>query len=358
MLPPATLHFLESIWATNGLLACGLRFLAWVYGHMVTFNQWLYRHGLRPSHQLRIPVVVVGNVVAGGAGKTPTVIAVVHHLQRQGWSVGVISRGYGRQTQQCLEVKTSSDPNQVGDEPLLIAMQCQVPVFVAPRRIDAARALLHHYPTTHIIVSDDGLQHYALQRDIDIVVFDDRGLGNARLLPAGWLRECWPRHYTANTTFLLHPAEAKEQLTMTNSWVVKRTLASTAVNGQGEKRLLSDFVGTRVAAFAAIARPETFFTMLQAQGIQLHHCTALPDHFDFTHWDLPNQDADLPIEAYLCTEKDAVKVWRQFPNVWAIALELQADFGFFASLDRSLKAIAARNDHHDRQHEQHPTTKD
>src|SRR5207237_9693541 len=152
-----------------------------------------YRHGWLKSERAGVPVIVVGNVVAGGSGKTPIVQAVVQHLKDRGLRVGIVSRGYGRRADDCREVRTDSVASEVGDEPLLLARSCGVPVFVAARRIEAARALLRAHPQTQVIVSDDGLQHYAMPRDVEICVFGDGGAGNGWLLPAGPLREPWPR---------------------------------------------------------------------------------------------------------------------------------------------------------------------
>jgi tetraacyldisaccharide 4'-kinase len=149
----------------------------------------LYRVGIFKSERVPAAVVVVGNVLAGGVGKTPVVMALVRHFQSKGMAVGVVSRGYGRNTQGCREVTATSTPADMGDEPVLIKRRTGAAVFVASSRVDAARALLAQYPKTQVIVGDDGLQHYALQRDVEICVFDDRGVGNGFMLPAGPLRE-------------------------------------------------------------------------------------------------------------------------------------------------------------------------
>ncbi|MFN3569899.1 MAG: tetraacyldisaccharide 4'-kinase, partial [Polaromonas sp.] len=183
---------LQQAWLRRGPLACLLLPLALLFGVLGRVRRSLYRANLLRSEKMPVPVVVVGNVVAGGAGKTPTVIALVQHLQAAGIRAGVVSRGYGRRGEGCLEVLPDTPPELSGDEPALIRRATHAPVFVAARRADAARALLAAHPATQLIVCDDGLQHYALQRDLEIAVFDDRGAGNGWLLPAGPLREPWP----------------------------------------------------------------------------------------------------------------------------------------------------------------------
>ena len=200
-------HRLTKTWQRRGWLAWLLWPLSWPYGLLVRIRRALYRLDWLTSERLPVPVVVVGNVVAGGAGKTPAVMALVQHLQARGIQVGVISRGYGRRSQECLEVFTDSAIDEVGDEPALIRRRTSAPVFVAAKRAQAGRALLDQHPQIQLIVCDDGLQHLQLQRDLEIGVFDDRGVGNGFLLPAGPLREPWPRaldlllHTGAETRF-------------------------------------------------------------------------------------------------------------------------------------------------------------
>lgn len=184
---------LTHAWSRRACLPRLLWPLAALHGMLVRLRRALYSRGLRASVRLRVPVVVVGNVVAGGAGKTPLVMALVAHLRAAGYRPGVISRGYGRQAKECLEVLPTLSTTQTGDEPLLIRQLTGAPVFVARRRSEAAQALLRAHPDTDLIVCDDGLQHYALQRDLNIAVFDERGVGNGWLLPAGPLREPWPQ---------------------------------------------------------------------------------------------------------------------------------------------------------------------
>jgi tetraacyldisaccharide 4'-kinase len=270
-----------------------------------------------------VPVIVVGNVVAGGAGKTPVVMALVDHLGARGLSPGVVSRGYGRTLSDCREVAADSVAAEVGDEPLLIARSCTVPVFVAPRRADAANALLAAYPATKVIVCDDGLQHLALQRDIEVCVFDERGVGNGWLLPAGPLREPWPRQ----VDLVLRRGAAGIE-----GFEIQRRLAGFARRADGSRIDLAALRNRPLVAVAGIAVPETFFAMLRGAGLQLAQALGLPDHHDF------QADPSAGAGELVCTEKDAVKLWRLRPDAWAVPLEVEIEPGFWSALDRRLDA--------------------
>ncbi len=318
---------LQRAWLRRGPLALFLLPLAGLFGLLAGLRRWLYASGWLHTAQLMVPVVVVGNVVAGGAGKTPVVAALVEHLQAAGLRPGVISRGHGRTASNCREVRADDQADAVGDEPLLIARRCGVPVFVAPRRVDAARALLARYPDTQVLVSDDGLQHLAMARDIEICVFDERGIGNGWLLPAGPLREPWPRR----ADLVLRPPAAVGL----GGFALRRALAPEAVRADGARRALADFsVEPQVVAVAGIARPEAFFAMLEAAGLVLERRVALPDHHDFD----AKPVALSPQDCVLCTDKDAVKLWRRAPQAWAVPLTLEIEPAFWAAFDGLLEA--------------------
>lgn len=319
---------LTRAWLQRGWLAWLLWPLSVLYGLLVLLRKTMYQLGWLSSDRLPVPVLVVGNVVAGGAGKTPVVMAVVQHLQAHGVRVGVISRGYGRRGQECREVLPDSAVEDVGDEPALIQRRTSAPVFVARQRAEAGRALLNRYPEIQILVCDDGLQHLALQRDLEIGVFDDRGVGNGFLLPAGPLREHWPRPLD----LLLHtgqqPAFAGFRAT--------RTLASHALRADSSHVALADLVkGKPLMALAAIAQPEAFFAMLRAQGLILVATVALPDHHDFNHW-TGNVDGACTV---LCTEKDAVKLWAKEPAALAVPLNFEPEPAFWTVFDQRLKPL-------------------
>jgi tetraacyldisaccharide 4'-kinase len=324
----ATASRLQRAWLHRGALACLLWPLSLLYATLFAVRRRFYRLGWLKTEQVPVPVIVVGNVIAGGAGKTPVVMAVVRHLQARGLRVGVISRGYGRRTGDCREVLDESDPQDVGDEPALIRHATGAPVFVARRRIEAARALLARHPSTQVIVSDDGLQHLALGRDIEICVFDDRGIGNGWRLPAGPLREPWPRR----CDLVLHSGERPA---FDGGYTATRALAQDAVASDGKRAPLSALAGQPVTALAAIARPDAFFEMLRARGLTLAETIALPDHFDFDGWQAPSDAGHL----LLCTEKDAVKLWRKAPGALAVPLHFAPAPEFFAALDAKLSSL-------------------
>jgi tetraacyldisaccharide 4'-kinase len=253
--------------------------------------------------------------------------------------VGVIARGHGVDNLQVNEVRFDSHATEVGDEALLVKQRCKLPVFVGRQRALAAQALLKTYPRTQLIISDDGLQHHGLGHDIALCVFDDRGLGNGWLLPAGPLREAWPRRdisRTVNSTtstkqYLVHTG----QLPFENSFKADRQLSAQAVNGKGQTRTLESFQGQAVQALAAIAQPELFFQALQAQGLQLAATHALPDHAPLQHW-TPSRPEQL-----LCTEKDAVKLWPHLPQAWAVPLHCQLPDALLTQLHIDVQALSS-----------------
>lgn len=317
---------LRAAWRRRGPLAWALWPLSLLYGALVQLRRAGYAWGLLRQEQAGIPVVVVGNVIVGGAGKTPVTLAVVRHLRQRGIAVGIVSRGYGRSTRDCREATPDSPASAVGDEPALLARASGAPVFVARKRMDAVRALRARYPATQVIVCDDGLQHLALARDVEVCVFNDEGTGNGFLLPAGPLREPWPRP----VDLVLHagprppgPAPA---------FALQRQLAAWACNARGERLPLAALRGQPLHALAAVARPSDFFTMLKAQGLTLATTQALPDHYNFESWQGMSHGA----QALVCTEKDAVKLWPLCPEAWAVPLEVSIDQGFFPALEQAL----------------------
>jgi tetraacyldisaccharide 4'-kinase len=316
---------LQRAWLRRGALAWALFPLSVLYGALGGLHRFLFTSGLRQVQHLPVPVVVVGNVVAGGGGKTPVVLALLRHLQARGIRVGIVSRGYGRSSDECTEVHDDDDARHVGDEPLLLRRQGGVPVFVAARRGNAGRALLQAYPGTQVIVSDDGLQHHALARDIEVCVFDARGVGNGWLLPAGPLRERWPRP----VDLVLRQDAAAE----VGGHGIDRTLAATAVRADGTQCSLRELAARPVHALAGIASPDSFFAMLDAAGLQLAATHAFPDHHDFA--ELPPLPADAIV---VCTEKDAVKLWRLRPDAWAVPLQVAIPAAFWSEFDRLLDA--------------------
>ena len=332
---------LRQSWNHRGFLNFLLQPIAWMYGAAAATRRQLYRWHMKEIHTLPVPVVVVGNIVAGGSGKTPATIAIAQRLIEQGWKVGVVSRGYGRSATGCLEVSAATPPQDSGDEPLLIHQKTGAPVFVAAKRAEAAKAMLRAYPQTQVILCDDGLQHYALHRDLELCVFDDRGCGNGWLLPAGPLREHWPRPLVQQAgqsvghSMVLHTG----QYPAFDGWHGRRRLADYGVQQDGTRMPLKDLTrpgAPSLIAVAGISQPEAFFTMLSACGLKLLETHALPDHYDF---DSSSRTFDGTC-GLICTEKDALKLWRIAPQAFAVPLEFEIESGFWNAFDRRLEAAS------------------
>ena len=363
---------LQNSWVQKDWLSLALLDVSYVYRGLVALRSRLYARGIFKSERMPVPVIVVGNVVAGGAGKTPVVIEIVRDLLSRGWQPGVVSRGYGRVADKAaapaLEVTANTPVSASGDEPALIKHALEsalsAPVFVANKRTDAVKALLAAYPQTNVIVCDDGLQHLALQRDIEVCVFDARGVGNGRLLPAGPLREPWPRSskpsepwprstQTRAVDFVLAqplsvrtgPAEVPQKTSassvatqMQHTYSVTRQLADYALRSDGSRMPLDQLRTQPVTALAAIAQPEAFFTMLRDAGLQLQETIPLPDHYNFDSW------SRIAYAGYslVCTQKDAVKLWQHAPDALAVPLLVSIDPAFFTALHDKLSSLATK----------------
>lgn len=324
---------MRQTWQQRGAAARLLWPLSLVYGALAKHQQARAR---KNAERLPVPVIVIGNVIAGGAGKTPTTLAIAQHLRARGWRAGIISRGHGRATRDCREVLPDSTPQDVGDEPLLLRRRSGCPVFVAARRADAGRALLAAHPEVNILICDDGLQHAALARDVDICAFDARGTGNGWLLPAGPLREPWPR--SVDFILLTEDGAAPPSEAPAPVFRAARRLAGFGQRADGAQIPLASLHGLPVAAACAIARPESFFEMLRARGLRLQHTHALPDHGSFER--LPAQL--LSADVLLCTEKDAAKLWPLAPKAIAVPLVLDIEAAFFEALDAKLRSQQPR----------------
>ena len=260
--------------------------------------------GKRQSEKLSVPVVVVGNIHAGGTGKTPIVAALVSGLQEKGVKVGIISRGYGRKSKAVHVLNAESRAEDAGDEPLLLFRKTGAPTVVGSSRAEAGRALLAAHPDIGLIVADDGLQHYALRRDVEIAVFPaaDTGRTDLDLLPNGNLREPLSRLDSADAV-VVSGGKADTSFMPSENMFHSRieTGQIYRLNRPSEKLDISTLSGKRVAAVAGIARPQRFFDTLTHMGIRLDQTVALPDHADISNRDLP------PADVVLVTEKDAVK---------------------------------------------------
>ena len=339
---------MQSAWYQRGLLSLLVSLLLWplsqVYKFLAFTHRQLYQFDVLKSHKVSVPVVVVGNIVAGGGGKTPTVIALVQHLQAQGIQAGVISRGYGRSSNECLEVKKDSAISEVGDEPASILLACNAPIFVAKSRFEAATKLLKTYPDTQVIISDDGLQHHALHHDIAVTVFDDRGIGNGLLLPAGPLRES---KVATHNSLVLHTGNGYAHLFGTSApqFRANRALANHALRSDCSQVSLSELETTTkpLLALAGIANPEAFFSMLRDVGLNVTDTLALPDHYDFHSFFDSYTGNKYAGYTLICTVKDAVKLWAYEPEmnleVLAIPLEFEPEPAFFTAFDALLHPL-------------------
>ena len=284
-------------------------------------RQGAIRLGWIAQYRVNATVIVVGNVVVGGGGKTPLTMALVQRLVKQGHQVGVVSRGYGRAHTSLQIVNSQSLATDVGDEPLMIFQKCNVPVVVGAQRVAAARHLLNQFPSVNVLVCDDGLQHFALQRDIEICVMDATGLGNGHMLPAGPLREPWPRQ----VDLLLHT----HQRTLPEGFESRRELSSFAVTSEGKQVPTEVLKLKPVEVVSGIAKPDAFLAMLEQSQFQIRHSTALPDHDNFQTW--KPSHPELPL---LCTEKDAVKLWARFPQALAMPLMFEPESLFWETFDQ------------------------
>ena len=306
---------LARAWLRRGPLACALWPVSLLFAGLSKARAALYARGLMHSERLPVPVVVVGNIFIGGTGKTPLTIWLVEQLRAAGFNPGVISRGFGSSSDAPRAVTANSKPQDVGDEPVLIAQRARCPLVVGRQRIQAGKALLALHPEVDVIISDDGLQHYALERDVEIVLFDSRGVGNGWLLPAGPLREpaSRPRDFTVYNAAQAPPGAWRMQL----------------VGGfaeRGEERLpLAALAGKRLVAAAGIGNPARFFNTLRSAGLDFAELP-LPDHHDFLDRPFDGIDADI----ILVTEKDAVKCaqienLRNDPRIWVVPVSAQLD---------------------------------
>ncbi|MBC8945241.1 tetraacyldisaccharide 4'-kinase [Xenorhabdus indica] len=289
---------IEHIWSGRSRLYILLLPLSALYGLISGLRKLGYKSGLLRSWKAPVPVVVVGNLTAGGNGKTPVVIWLVEQLQQKGYRVGVVSRGYGGKSGHYpLLVTDEVTTAQAGDEPVLIQRRTSAPVVVAPKRVDAVKELLAHF-SVDIVITDDGLQHYALQRDYEIVVIDGvRRFGNGCWLPAGPMRELSGRLNTVNTIMVNGGMPETGELPMTLKGEVAVNLRT------GEPRKVSDIPNG--VAMAGIGHPPRFFATLQQLGVNLQATHAFADHQFYEKAQLlalANNEQNL-----LMTEKDAVK---------------------------------------------------
>ncbi len=306
---------IEDYWyGANHPLSLMLAPLGWLYRGAVALRRGAYRVGLLKSRRLPVPVIVVGNITVGGTGKTPLVIELTRLLKARGFSPGVVARGYrGQAAHWPQQARPDSDSVMVGDEAIVVARRTLCPVAVGPDRVVAARALLQHHPCD-VLVSDDGLQHLALGRDIEIAVVDGtRRHGNRRCLPAGPLREPVSRLRQVDL-IVTNGIAGAEEFPMKYVLGMPRSLLDGS-----RKRAFEEFMGDEVHAIAGIGNPEQFFAALRRQGLAVI-AHPFPDHHAFARGDIEFGDG----RPVLMTEKDAVKC-QGFagPEHWFVPVEAE-----------------------------------
>ncbi|MGD8812703.1 MAG: tetraacyldisaccharide 4'-kinase [Thioalkalispiraceae bacterium] len=322
-------NLLVKTWHEKNGLALFLRPVSWLYCLIVILRRGAYRLRLLRSTRLPVPVIVVGNLTVGGTGKTPMVIYLAELMKAKGYHPGIVSRGYkGKARSWPQQVRPDGDPVMVGDEAILISRRSQCPMAVGPDRVAAAEALMQ-YHDCDIIISDDGLQHYALQRNIEIAVIDGtRRFGNGYCLPAGPLREPLSRLQSVDLK-LTNGTPAEEELAI-------RYQFDDLVSLQDDnmKQALKGLSGQTVHAVAGIGHPQRFFDLLREQGLKvIEH--SFPDHYHYFESDLEFDD-DYPV---IMTEKDAVKCFRfATDNSWYLPISLTIDDKFGNQLTELLES--------------------
>ncbi|MDD2700707.1 MAG: tetraacyldisaccharide 4'-kinase [Sideroxydans sp.] len=274
--------------------------LSLLFRLLAALRRAMFRYGLLATVKLPVPVIVVGNITVGGTGKTPLTLWLARQLIDAGWHPAIISRGYRSEGEtRAREVHKDDSAQTVGDEPLLMTRRALCPVWIGRDRPAVALALLQAHPECDIIISDDGLQHYRLQRDVEIAVVDGvRRFGNGMLLPAGPLREPLSRLHEIDAVVINGGTpDTAEGIAMSLQGAQFRNLLDPA-----QIRSAADFEGLKVHALAGIGHPERFFSHLRQLGLQ-PETHAFPDHHSYTGDEITANDAD----AILMTEKDAVK---------------------------------------------------
>lgn len=320
----------ESVWYGGHPLSLLLLPLSWLYCAVAGLRRLAYRHGWLKSRRLPVPVVIVGNLTVGGTGKTPLVLWLARFLRRQGLSPGIVTRGYGGHgTEWPHLVTANSDPFEVGDEPVLLARHSGCAVAAGPDRV-ATGEMLIRVGGCDMIVSDDGLQHYRLERDLEILVVDaSREFGNGRCLPGGPLREAASRRHAVDLTVCNGGRCFGGQ--------VMDLVPGRLVNlgDRGISRELTYLRGQRVTAVAGIGNPTRFFELLRRHGLHLDE-RPYPDHHGFSR-----EDADSwPPGPVIMTEKDAVKcVAFARPDHWYLPVEARLGDAFAELLLNKLKGI-------------------
>ena len=313
---------LTSLWYSQSPWRRCLEPLSWFFRRAVDRRRASYLQGAQAAWKAPVPVCVVGNITVGGTGKTPLVAWLSNWLETRGQRVGIVSRGHGGRAQYPMEVTCESSPDEVGDESLMLARRVELPIVVDPDRVRAVEYLLKTHKID-VILSDDGLQHYALARDLEIVVIDGmRGIGNGMLMPAGPLRE--PKERLESVDWVV--ANSTASGLVESEWVMQYRVTAFVNVGTGQRMEPAAFrskYGSNVQAVAAIGNPERFRQTLQAEGF-VPSLSVFRDHHRFSEDDF----AHMTQEVMVVTEKDAQKI-RELtsvaPSAWYVEVEVEFD---------------------------------
>ncbi len=298
--------------------------ISWLFRLLVALRRLLFRFGWIPSFRLPVAVIVVGNLTVGGSGKTPLVLWLAARLQEYGWQPGIISRGYGgKGGEGVLSVGVDSDAELVGDEPVLLARRSGVPVVVGQNRVAAGKAMMLAHPECNVLISDDGLQHYRLERSVELVVLDGRGVGNGQLLPAGPLREPVSRLDGVTAVVRNGASASGSEMRQIVPCFPMRLIADAfySLNDRGQTCRAVDLRGKPLHAMAGIGDPMRFFAQLTALGLEFE-AHPFPDHHAYQQDDLAFANGCV----LLMTEKDAVKcTGLALSEAWVLPVEARVD---------------------------------
>ena len=322
--------FIEKVWYSKNIFSLLLSPLSLIYISIIYLRHTLYQLGLISITKINVPTIVIGNIVAGGTGKTPLVIWLAKHFKDKGFLPGIVSRGYGGTYLSNIElVKPTSNPLLVGDEPVIIARNTNCPVVVAKKRAKGAKKLVEKY-NCNIILCDDGMQHYSLARDIEIAVIDgQRRFGNNYCFPAGPLREPKSRIFKADLIVSKYNARTCEhKMDYTYKQLVSLNELSKTIP-------ISDLHGMTVHAIAGINNPDHFFSYLRSHKLELI-IHKFPDHYSYTEDDVKFNDNF----SVVMTEKDAVKCLNYSSDKhWYIPISAELSKSFACDLDKLMGKI-------------------